>query len=240
MPLGTKSLISDGAVVVVLALAALGGAAFMMDKHKASTAENMGGLTTTAAPVQAGFPGNTLAPVQPYTATPSPASESHMTTLKWSAIPIGTKKVFVGVDLKPGPYQRQRTMAYFPLVQTPPGPGKMYGNFSLFVEGGRFGMKLGNDSTVTNFKFDMNRRTHYRVEVVIEFISAFTTRLSLLVDGGVTGEELMIRRQNTASLIQSLPEEVQLYSIVDSAWLQAEKPAHPGYYQREIKEIDLN
>lgn len=237
---GKRSLL-DGMAVVLLGLLLVGGASIMMDKHKnSSSSENMAGATTSSAPVQAGFPGNTLAPVKPYTATPSPASESHTITMNWPGIPMGTKKVWVGVDLKPGPYQRQRTMAYFPLLQTPPTQQKIYGDLSLFVEGGRVGMKIGNDSVITGYKFDMNRRTDYRIEMVIEFISAFTTRVSLVVDGGVTGEEMVIRKRDLASFLQALPEEVHMYSIVQSSWLQAEKPEHVGYYQRDIKEIKLN
>lgn len=194
--------------------------------------------TEPAPPVQAGSPGNTLPPVRPYTDTPTPDTPS--TGLKFNEIPTWATTVFVGVELSGGPFDEERTLAYFAPLQTPPTADNIYGDLAIFVEGDRIGFRLAPASKIFEYKFDFNRRGKYTVEMKITYESSFVTRVELLIDGAVTGNEFLIKNVNMRDRMFALPQGVELYKKSRNAWLQVETPKKDGAGWGSIRERRIN
>lgn len=183
--------------------------------------------TEPAPPVQAGFPGNTLPPVKPNTATPPPDAMS--TDLLWKNIPPDAQHVYVGARMNGGPYDNLRGLSYFVIMQTPPKDGDIYGDLSIFVEGGKIGLRMKPATKIFDYKFDFSRRGEYRIEMKITFISAFVSRIELMIDGSSTGEEFLLRSINLRDHLYALPERVMIHDKTKSAYLQVSTPSKPQW-----------
>lgn len=194
--------------------------------------------TTPAPAVQAGFPGNTLPPAK--TNTDFPVADQKITSFAWNNIPKKTKKIYVGAKMT-GPFTKLRALAYFIVLQTPPTQvGDIYGDISIFVEGGKIGIRLLPGSHIFDYPFDFRHDPkEYRIEACIHFDSAFTTRVELWVDGANTGHSFTIRNENMRDKIMNLSPTIVLGKKVKSAYLQAAPITNP-VTMNEIVELDLN
>lgn len=184
--------------------------------------------TQTPVPVQAGFPGNTIA-AAPYTATPS-ASSINSDSLDWQAIPVASSQVFVGAELNGGPFDAERRLAYFVVLQVPSTqPKEIYGPLCIFVEGGKVGFKVGDAVRIFEYKFNFNRRGTYRIEMKFNLESATLTRVELCIDGAATGQEMVVDGTNMLAFLRGLPNVVFKYDKVASIYLQAKRAPPSGW-----------
>ena len=191
--------------------------------------------TTTSAPVQAGFKGNTLPPVSQNTNMPAPESK-HM-RMDWMKIPPSSERVFVGAELQ-GPYTKLKSLAYFVILQTPPpNPDDIYGEFSVFVEGGKIGFKMDNQSHIMEYMFDFNHHKTYRIEICTTFLTSLKTRFELCIDGSATGLWFDVDNVNMRERFMQLPPYVLLHDNVNNGFLQVQDRLSNGW--GNIKEIHI-
>lgn len=192
--------------------------------------------TTTSAPIQAGFKENTLPPVKQNKNMPTPESR-HM-KMAWLNIPSDSKQIFVGAQLQ-GPYRKLKNLAYFVVMQTPPtSPNDIYGDFSIFVEGGKIGFKIGDQSHIMEYMFDFNHHKTYTIELCTTFLSRSKTRFELYIDGSATGMWFDVSNVNMKETIGQLPTYVLLHDNVKNAFLQAQKQSSNNDWGN-IKEIRI-
>lgn len=174
--------------------------------------------TTSAPVVQAGFPGNTLPPAKTNVDFPPP--EGKYTEFNWGAIPNSCSIVYIGATMK-GDFRPMKALANFSILQTPPENNEdIYGNMSIFVEGGKVGMRLLPGSKIFDYHFDYRHHEEYKFEMVIYLLSAFTTRVELWIDGSSTGHSFTIRDVNMGKKLSELPPYVLIGEKVTSTYLQ--------------------
>jgi hypothetical protein len=184
------------------------------------TVHETGGMTT-APPSPAGGPGNTIAPV----VAPNTPPDTHysMTDFDWGQIHHGTKIVWVGCKLK-GPYQQFKDKGYFVLLQTPPpSNAEIYGDFSLFVEGGKIGIRLAGNSVITMQGFDYDHKNVYLIEAKVTILSLTRARVDLIIDGANSGHSFTIYNENIVDRLRELPGRMEMLPNVMAAWLQQNK-----------------
>lgn len=191
--------------------------------------------TTTSPPVQAGFKGNTLPPVPQNTNMPLPESK-HM-IMDWVKIPPNSGRIFVGAELQ-GPYTKLRSLAYFVILQTPPkSPDDIYGEFSIFVEGGKIGFKIDERSHIMEYMFDFNHHRTYRIELCTTFLSPTKTRFELYIDGSAVGLWLDVANVNMMNKFRQLPMYVLLHDSVKNGFLQSQNK--PSVGSGNIREVHI-
>jgi hypothetical protein len=175
--------------------------------------------TTAPTPHQTGPPKeNTLPPIPPETGLPAPETRHIM--MPWSDIPKQAKRVFIGANLR-GNYLSMKSLAYFVIMQTPPtSPDDIYGNFALFVEGGKIGIKIHPRTVITQHNFDFNHHLNYKIEVVLVFKSAYVTRVELHVDGASMGITFEIRDVNMRDNLLRFSDYMLLNDKVKDAHMQ--------------------
>lgn len=174
--------------------------------------------TTQAPAVQAGSPGNTLPPTKTNVNFPPP--QGKYTEFNWQAIPDKCSFVYIGATME-GDFRSMRSLANFPILQTPPQNDEdIYGDMSIFVEGGKVGLRLLPGSMIFDYHFDYRHHKEYKFEMVIHLLSAFTTRVELWVDGASTGHSFVIRDVNMRKKLSELPPFVLIGEKVTSTYLQ--------------------
>lgn len=176
--------------------------------------------TLPPTPVQAGFPGNTLPPEKPNVNFPSP--DHKFTEFKWKEIPMDAPRIYIGAVME-GKMRKMKALAFFPIIQTPPqNPDDLYGDMSIFVEGGKVGLRLLPGSMIFDYKFDFMRNGPYKIEMVVQFVSVYVTRVELWIDGAATGLSYTIRGQNMRQKIHNLPTYITMDDKVKSTYLQSD------------------
>ena len=191
------------------------------------TVKETGGETTKPAE-QAGGPGNTLAPV--VAPTRGPTVTYSKTSFKWDQIHTNANWIWVGCKMT-GSYRHLRELGYFPIIQTVPTSNKeIYGDFSIFCEGGKIGIRVGGNSVVTAQKFDFDHKLTYMIEIKITFISATKSRVDLIIDGSNVGHSFTIYDEHLVHKLKALPVTMELLPNVGAAWLQQNKtPLHNNW-----------
>ena len=208
-----------------------------VDQSEKTEDEKIHDTGTTPVPaVQAGFPGNTLPPAGTNIDFPKPAGE--FATFNWKGLPDGTPTMYFGAVMR-GNFMKLKPLAYFVVTQTPPNnPEDLFGDISIFVEGGKIGLRLLPGSRIFEYQFDFRHHRDYRIEMVVKFVTEFTTRVELWIDGASTGQAFEIKDVNMRDRIAKLSPYVLVGKQVQSVYLQAGPHGNPGW--GDIKEVNLN
>lgn len=185
--------------------------------------------------VQAGIQGNTLHPQPPPPELPPPDS-NHM-IMDWDKLPPVVNKMFIGCSTV-GSYLPLKDEAYFVLIQTPPKKDEIYGEFALFVEGHKIGIKAGSRTVVTEYQFDFHHHLDYTIEAAFSFITDYHSRIELIIDKASTGIYFDIRDTELLKQIRSWPRYVLMNDLVKNAHLCVSND--PQKQWGSIIEKDLN
>ena len=165
-----------------------------------------------------------------------PAPESKHMEMNWKGLALEPKRkrIFIGAELH-GPYTKLKNLAYLVIMQTPPRGNDIYGDFSLFVEGGKIGFKIGDQSHVMEYMFDFNHHKSYKIEISTTFLTPSKSRFELYIDGSATGLWFDVNDGNMLEKFMRLPPYMLLHENVTNAFLQVQD--RPTNDWGNIKEI---